>query len=151
MKDVVHISVKKGEMTTHKIVKTKFPQLNSKRFYFPNAIFSLPFGHPALKDTDRYKRNKEQRTEKYFWMEKENLLKLEKESLKATPLLDFLNNILLQKPKIGNVDCTKFDRHTTLVYKEQRQQTILDITLSSGWKSKAESTSTTKSFKATYS
>ena len=28
MKDVVRISVKKGEMTTHKIRKTKFSQLN---------------------------------------------------------------------------------------------------------------------------
>ena len=44
-KPVVRISVKKGEMNTHKIVKTKFSQLNDKRFYFPNAIISLPFGH----------------------------------------------------------------------------------------------------------
>ena len=35
-KEVVRISVKKGEMTTHKIIKTKFSQLNDKRFYFPN-------------------------------------------------------------------------------------------------------------------
>ena len=27
--------VRKGEMTTHKITKTKFSQLNDKRFYFP--------------------------------------------------------------------------------------------------------------------
>ena len=61
MKDVVCISVRKGEMTTHKVVKTKFSQLNDKRFYFPNAILSLPFGHPSLKDIDEYK--KKQRTE----------------------------------------------------------------------------------------
>ena len=36
MKDVVGISVKKGEMTAHKITKTKFSQLNDKQFYFPN-------------------------------------------------------------------------------------------------------------------
>ena len=35
-KSVIRISVKKGEMTTHKIVKSKFSQLNDKRFYFPN-------------------------------------------------------------------------------------------------------------------
>ena len=151
MKDVVRISVKKGEMTTHKIVKTKFSQLNDKRFYFPNAILSLPFGHPSLKDIDEYKKNKGQKIEKYFRTEKENLLNLEKEALKATSRLDFLNNILLQKPKIVNTDCTKFDRHTTFLYKEQRQQSILDFTLSSGWKSKAESIPTMESFKATYS
>ena len=41
-KPVVRISVRKGEMTTHQIVKFKFSQLNDKRFYFPNAIISLP-------------------------------------------------------------------------------------------------------------
>ena len=70
IKHVVCISVDKGEMTTNKIVKTKFSQLNDKRFYFPNAILPLPFGHPSLKDIDDYKKNQGQRIEKYFWMEK---------------------------------------------------------------------------------
>ena len=48
IKDVVRISVKKGEMTTHKIRKSKFSQLNDKRFYFPNAVVSAPFGHLSL-------------------------------------------------------------------------------------------------------
>ena len=39
-KNLVRISVKKGEMTTHTIKKNKFSQLNSKRFYFPNGIIS---------------------------------------------------------------------------------------------------------------
>ena len=59
MKEVVRISVKKGEMTTHKITKTKFSQLNDKRFYFPNGILSLPFGHLTLNELDGYKKNKE--------------------------------------------------------------------------------------------
>ena len=49
MKKVVRFSVKKGEMTTHQIEKNKFSHINDKRFYFPNAIVSLPFGHGALK------------------------------------------------------------------------------------------------------
>ena len=44
-KNIVRISVKKGEMTTHTIKKNKFSQLNDKRFYFPNGIVSLPFRH----------------------------------------------------------------------------------------------------------
>ena len=56
IKDVVRISVKKGEMTTHKIKKSKFSQLNDKRFYFPNAIVSLPFGHISLQEIDEYKK-----------------------------------------------------------------------------------------------
>ena len=61
MKDVVRISVKKGEMTTSKMVKTKFSQLNDKRFYFPNAILYLPFGHSSLKDIDEYKKKTKDR------------------------------------------------------------------------------------------
>ena len=57
-------------MTTHKIVKTKFSQINDKRFYFLNGILSLLFGHLSLKEIDEYKKNKRQRMEKYFWTEK---------------------------------------------------------------------------------
>ena len=74
----MRISVKKGEMTTYKTTKTKFSQLNDKRFYFPNGILSLPFGHLSLKEVDKYKKNKGQRMEKYFWSKKESFLELEK-------------------------------------------------------------------------
>ena len=148
MKDVVRTSVKKGEMTTHKITKTKFSQLNDKRFYFPNGILSLPFGHLPLNELDEYKKNKGQRIEKYFWTEREKLLELEKKALKNCPRLDFLNNILLQVTKIVNIDCTKFNRNTTFLYKENKQQTILDFALSAGWReNKTESTHTTENFK----
>ena len=53
-------------MTTHQIIKSKFSQLNDKRFYFPNAIISLPFGHTVLKDLDKFKKNKVQRIKNYF-------------------------------------------------------------------------------------
>ena len=123
IKDMVRISVKKGEMTTHKIKKKKFSQLNDKRFYFPNAVVSLPFGHI-------WRRYKGWRIEKYFWTEKEKLLQLEKSALKISPRIDFLNNILEQVPKIVNIDCIKFDRNTKFLYREDRQQNILDFILS---------------------
>ena len=66
VKNVVRISVKKGEMTTHMIKKNKFSQFNNKRFYFPNGIISLPFGHIYLNETDKYQKEKGQRIEKYF-------------------------------------------------------------------------------------
>ena len=133
-KEVVCISVKKRETTTDKIIKTKFSQLNVKRFYFLNAILTLPFGHLSLKEIDQYKKNKGQRIEKYFWTEKEKLLELEKKALKNCPRLDFLNNVFLQKPKIVNLNCTKFDRNTDFLYKEQRKLSILDFILSAGWR-----------------
>ena len=98
-KPIVRISVKKGEMTTHKIVKTKFLQLNDKRFYFLNAIISLPFGHNSLTELDTFKKNKGQRIEWYFLKEKEKLLELEKKTLQKCPRLNFLNNTLLQLEK----------------------------------------------------
>ena len=135
-------------MTTHKIRKTKFSQLNDRIFYFPNRIVSLPFGHSSLKEFDEHKKNKGQRIEKYCWTEKEKLLELEKKALKTCPRLDFLDNILLQIPKNGNLNCTKFDRNTNFLYIEQSQVPILDFILSARWKeNKKENTLTTESSK----
>ena len=78
-----------------------------------------------MKEIDQYKQNKGQRIEKYFWTEKEKLLQLEKKALKNCPTLDFL---------IVNLNCTKFDRNTDFLYKEQRELSILDFILSAGWK-----------------
>ena len=130
LKDMVRISVKKGEMTTHKIKKKKFSQLNDKRFCFSNAVVSLPFGDISLKKIDEYKNDKGRRIEKYFWTEKEKLLELKKSTLKISPRVDFLNNILEQVPKMLNIDCIKFDRNTKFLYREERQQNILDFILS---------------------
>ena len=130
IKDMVRISVKKGEMTAHKIKKKKFSQLNDKRFCFPNAVVSLPFGDISFKKIDEYKKDKGQRIEKYFWTEKEKLLELKKSTLKISPRINFLSNILEQVPKIVNIDCIKFDRNTKFLYREERQQNILDFILS---------------------
>ena len=92
------------------------------------------------------KKNKGQKIEKYFWTEKEKLLELEKSTLKNCPRLDFLNNILLQVPKIVNIDCIRFDRNTNSLYREDRQQTVLDFILSAEWK---KNTSTMENSKET--
>ena len=81
-KNLVRISVKKGEVTTYTKKKNKFSQLNDKRFYFPSGIISLPFGHKYLEEIDDYKNEKGQRTEKYFSKEKTRLLELENNCLK---------------------------------------------------------------------
>ena len=140
VKNVVRISVKKGEMTTHMIKKNKFSQFNNKRFYFPNGIISLPFGHIYLNEIDEYKKEKGQRIEKYFWTEKENLLELEKSSLEECERVDFLNGILTQVPKVVDVNCTRFDRHTQYFYKNNKN--VLDFILSAGWRTPAADTPT---------
>ena len=98
-KEVVRISVKKGEMTTHKMTKTKFSQLSDKRFYFANGIVSLPFGYLSLKEIDEYKKSKGQRIEKYFWSEKEKLLELEKKALNNLPKIRIFKQYFATKTK----------------------------------------------------
>ena len=121
-------------MTTYKIKKSKFSQLNDKRFYFLNAIVSLPFGHISLQEIDEYKKNNGCNIEKYFWTEKEHLLKLEESALKNNPRINFLNNILEQIPKIFHVECSRFDRNTKFLYKDELQHNILEIILQAQWK-----------------
>ena len=127
-KSVVRISVKKGEMTTYRITKSKFSQMNDKKFYFPNAVISLPFGHQVLNEIDQYKENQGQRIEKYFLQEKEHLLKLEQEALKKCPRLDYLDNIFLQSFKVVN-----HNNINKYLYNDQ-EQSVLDFILNAGWK-----------------
>ena len=137
-KSVVRISVKKGEMTTYGITKSKFSQLNDKRFYFPNAIISLLFGHQALEKIEQYKKNQGQRIEKYFLQEKEHLIELEKAALKKCPRLDFLDNILLQHFKVLNNDNVN-----KYLYNDQ-EQSVLDYTLNAGRKTNIHSMENSK-------
>ena len=80
-KQLMRFVVKKGDMVTTKVGKTKFSQLNDKRFYFPSDAISLPFGHPFLKEISDFKSEQEQKREKYFWQEKEKVLSMEKAAL----------------------------------------------------------------------
>ena len=121
-------------MSMHSIKKNKFSQLNEKRFYLPNAIVSVPFGHFSLAEIDKYKKDKGQRIEKYFWTDKEKLLELEKKAIDKIPRIFFLNHILEQIPKIVSVNCTKFDRNTKFLYKEELQQNIIEYILGAEWK-----------------
>ena len=81
-KDVARFSVKKGKMVKAVVTKTKFSQLNDKRFYFPDGVLSLPYDHPSLSEMDNFKSQKGHKIEKYFWQEKYKLPQMEKKSFK---------------------------------------------------------------------
>ena len=66
------------------------------------------------------------------------MLELEKSSLEKCERVDFLNGILMQVPKIVDVNCTRFDRHTQYFYKNNK--TVLDFILSAGWRTPAADT-----------
>ena len=72
------LTVVAGEVVKKTVTKSKFSQINDKRFYFPDGVVPLPFGHPLLKEMDEFKQEKGHKIEKYkFWEEKKNLLNLE--------------------------------------------------------------------------
>ena len=57
-KEVSRFSVVQGEMVKKTVQKTKFSQLNNKRFYFPDGIVFLPFSQKNLKQIDEFKSEK---------------------------------------------------------------------------------------------
>ena len=132
-------------MTTHQIIKSKFSQPNDKRFYFPNAIISLPIGHSALKELDKFKKNKGQRIENYFLTEKEHLVKLEKKALIKWSRRDFSNNILVQSFKVVNNN--NFNRY---LY-NPTGETVLNFILNARWKKNSENIPTMESSKGIFS
>ena len=81
-KEVARFTVKQGEMVKTTVSKTKFSQLNDKRFYFLDGILSLPYGHQSLHEIDKFKKQKGQKIEKYIWQEKDSLFQMEKKALK---------------------------------------------------------------------
>ena len=102
--EVLQFTVKQGEMTKNTVQKNKFSQINDKRFYFPNGILSLSYGHQALAEIEEFKKQKGQKIEKYFWEEKEKLHQMEKKALKNVPRLYLYHQMLMLNLKIVNIN-----------------------------------------------
>ena len=125
-KEVSRLTVDHGEMVKKTVIKTKFSQLNDKRFYFPDSVLSLPYGHPNLKEIYAFKQEKGQKIEKYFWKEKEKLFEMEKNALKITPRLYFYHQILMQHPKIVTVNQKDdFGTNTKVLIKKSTKDIVL--------------------------
>ena len=85
------------QMTT--IHKVQFGQLNDKRFYFPNGITSLPFGHPHLEKV-RKQKNKFRNIHKIIQYKKHEFLEEEAKVEENSERLNILNQIFNQVPLI---------------------------------------------------
>ena len=48
-------AIKQNEMALEEIEKSKFAQINDKRYYFSNGIVSLPISHPLLHESNQFK------------------------------------------------------------------------------------------------
>ena len=53
-------------MVKKTIMKTKCSQLNDKRFYFADGVVSLPYGHPNLKEIDKFKKKRTKKQKNIF-------------------------------------------------------------------------------------
>ena len=51
-------AIKNNEMVLEEIEKSKFTQINYKRYYFRDGIVSLPFSHPLLYEIVKFNREK---------------------------------------------------------------------------------------------
>ena len=51
------LQVKNTNMTMTSVNKVKFASLNDKRYYAPDGIVSLPFGHLLLHEVREYKKS----------------------------------------------------------------------------------------------
>ena len=71
-------------MVPEEIEKSKFAQINGKRYYFSDGIVSLPFSHPYLHEIVQFKRDKKQTIKLFLQEEKHKLTQMEKFSLKKS-------------------------------------------------------------------
>ena len=100
------------------VSKVQFSQLNDKRFYFPNGIISLPYGHPYLEEL-RKEKHKYRNIHKIIQTKKDDFLKKKSKLLESIPRLNILKQIFTQIPILYELDSnTKF--------------------ISSGWKTSKE-------------
>ena len=100
--------VKNESMQMKSVSKVQFGQLNDKRFYFPNGIISLPYGHPYLEEL-RKEKHKYRDIHKVIQTKKYDFLKKESKVLESISRLNILKQIFIQMPILFELDSnTKF-------------------------------------------
>ena len=84
-------------MQTKSVTKVQFGQLNDIRFYFPNGIISLPYGHPYLEEL-RKEKHKYRNIHKIIQTKKYDFLKKKSKLIESIPILNILKQIFTQIP-----------------------------------------------------
>ena len=104
-----------------KMQKTKFSQLNDKRFYSAKGITFLPLCDPDLKGLCEFRKRMDQRIERYFWNEKENLSRIENKSQELNEGLFLYHQILMSEPLISLLNQKKMSAKTRCYLKMQNK------------------------------
>ena len=124
--EVLRLSVLKAKMQKKKVVKTKFSQLNDKRFYSAKGITFLPLCHPDLKGLCELKKRMDQRIERYFRNEKANLSRIENKSQELNEGLFLYHQILMSEPLIFLLNQKKKSAKTRCYLKIQKKSFLVE-------------------------
>ena len=57
-------------MVLEQIEKSKYAQINVKRYYYSDGVVSLPFSHPFLHKINQFKKDKNQKIEAFLLKKK---------------------------------------------------------------------------------
>ena len=91
------ITIKNNDVVLHEIKKSKFAQINKKRYYFSDKIVSLPNHHPYFHEIVQFKQDKKQKTEAFLQEGKHKLIQMEKFAVEKNTRISIYRNILQQK------------------------------------------------------
>ena len=103
-------TIKNNQMILEEIEKSKFAQINNKRYYFSDRILSLPFSLPFLKEIVNFKTKKQQQKKKmeaFLQQEKHKLIQMEKFAAQKNKRISIYRNILQQKPTFYHLNSLK--------------------------------------------
>ena len=78
-KEVSRLTVLSGKMQKKTVVKSKFSQINDKRFHFPDGILSPPFHHPNFQELSEFKQKMVEGLKNISGKKKKGCQKLKKE------------------------------------------------------------------------
>ena len=96
-------------MILEEIEKSKFVQINDKRYCFSDEIVSLSFSHLYLLDIVQFKRDKkkQQKIESFLREGKHKLIQMEKFAVGKNNRISIYRSILQQKPTFFHTDSLK--------------------------------------------
>ena len=97
-------AIKENKMILKEIEKSKFLQINDKRYYFSDRIVSFPFFHPLLHEIIHFRKEKKQTIKSYLQEEKHKFLQIEKFPAKKNARILLYRSILQQKPTFFHLD-----------------------------------------------
>ena len=106
-------------------LKVQFAALNDKRYYLPDGVTSLPYGHFLLTELDKKKNIKN--IQNVLFKMKDDLIREESSIIKKCERIRILRSILNQSPTYYKLDSLKRP------YINQLTRTTKDYILSGLW------------------